>query len=285
MLRDLDLAVSFDGNPSMHDRHRRDAQGNGTASHVQETLKRLVESGKPFRVVTVVRPDTLEEVPAGLCHLHELGVRAVDLSLDLWTHWTAGDGVRLRQLVDQAADLWRQWLPEFGLNWFDSKLGQLARVPVSEEITRCGFGCGEIAVAPSGRLYPCERLIGEDRLDHPLRLPGHALEGDDFLDSAPAAFDRCAACSPCMLNSTCDTTCRCSNFVRTGDVNRPDGLLCILNKATVQAIGRLFAGSPPVNLFQETNLQNERLMLCRMRPTMNQSASRSPSNPVRAARL
>jgi radical SAM protein with 4Fe4S-binding SPASM domain len=172
--------------------------------------------------------------------LHNLGIRDVDLSLNLWIAWTAGDGRRLEKNVAQAARLWRAWLPEFGLNWFDAKVGELAALPQTHEDTRCGFGDGEIAVAPSGRLYPCERLIGEDRLDHPLRLAGHALEGQDFLGSAVAPFKTCTTCSSCVLHSACDTVCRCSNFIRTGNVNRPDGLLCILNKATARAVNELF---------------------------------------------
>ena len=233
---ELDLTVSFDGNPEIHDRNRRDVFGRGSSAAVEHTLRQLLESGRKVRVNVVIRPETLEQLPNGLIYLHNLGVRSVDLSLDLWTRWTAADGLRLEKAVARAAQLWRDWLPEFGLNWFDAKVGDLANLPRTHEDTRCGFGDGEIAVAPSGRLYPCERLIGEDRPDHPLRLPGNALEGRDFLCFAVAPINDCAACSSCALNAACDSDCRCSNFVRTGNVNRPDGLLCMLNKATARAV-------------------------------------------------
>src|SRR5262249_6088851 len=153
----------------------------------------------------------------------------VNLSLDLWTLWSAGDGCRLEKAIHRAAALWRGWLPDFSLNWFDTKAGELAGVSSLQTDTRCGFGDGELAVAPSGRLYPCERLIGEDGPDHRWRLPGHVLDGDDFLNFKTAPFKSCDACSACMLNQVCDARCRCSNLVRSGDANRPDGLLCILN--------------------------------------------------------
>ena len=242
---DLDLAVSFDGNPEIHNRHRRDAHGHGTAATVEATLRQLIGSGKPVRVNAVVRPDTLGEMIGGLVYLHQLGVRQVDFSLDLWTGWTARDGCRLEQLVQEAGALWRQWLPEFSLNWFDVKAGDLAHLPMTEETTRCGFGTGEVAVAPSGRLYPCERLIGEDHPDHPLRLPGHVLEGHDFLGYAPAPFQSCDACTKCALSVACDTLCRCSNFIRRGDVNHPDGLLCLLNKATARTTSQVLASAIP----------------------------------------
>ena len=238
---DLDLAVSCDGIPKAHDAHRVDSVGAGSAARVEATLRRLVEAGRPFRVNAVLRPDTLESVPAGLVYFHGLGIRQIDLSLDLWTTWTAADGRRLEQAIDRAADLWRQWLPEFSLNWFDAKVAALARVAKTEEQVLCGFGETEVAVAPSGRLYPCERLIGEDRSDQPQRLPGHVLDGRDTLGTPPPDFASCAVCSSCLMAGACDTYCRCSNFVRTGDVNRPDGLLCLLNKAAARAVSRVLA--------------------------------------------
>lgn len=240
MTDDLDLAVSFDGTPKIHDRHRRFVHGDGSSALVEQTLRQLIDNGKKVRVNLVVRPDGLNELRDGLIYLHNLGIRHVDLSLDLWTAWTAGDGRRLEDAMIEAAQLWRAWLPEFALNLFDAKVGELAAIPETCEDTRCGFGDGEIAVAPSGRLYPCERLIGEDRPDHPLRLPGHALEGKDFLGFAVASVKKGPACSRCTLNSACDTDCRCSNFVRTGYVDQPDGLLCILNKATALAVSEVF---------------------------------------------
>jgi uncharacterized protein len=245
MTNDLDLAVSCDGLPEIHDRHRRDVQGRGSSALVDRTIRQLIGSGRKTRINMVVRPDTLDELPDGLIYLHDLGIRHVDLSLDLWTAWTAGDGRRLEETVVRAAQLWRAWLPEFALNWFDAKVGDLASLPKTHEATRCGFGDGEIAVAPSGRLYPCERLIGEDRPDHPLRLPGHALDGKDFLGFAIAPMKKSSVCSGCVLNSACDTGCRCSNFVRTGNTDRPDGLLCILNKATARAVSNVFDPEQP----------------------------------------
>ena len=250
LAEDLELAVSFDGSSELHDRQRPDAVGKGSAETVLATLHRLMDSGKRFRVVCVVRPENLEEIPAGLEYLQSIGVREVDLSLDLWVSWSAGDGVRLRSLVGRAASLWHQWLPHFSINWFDAKAAVCAGLPQTEATSRCGFGAGEIAVAPSGRLYPCERLIGEDRPEQPLALPGNALVGENFLSLAPSRFLPCSACSYCALQETCDTFCRCSNFIRTGDANVPDGLLCILNKATTSATAALMRDPLPMPVFQ-----------------------------------
>jgi uncharacterized protein len=246
MADDLELAVSCDGSPSIHDRHRRDVHGKATSASVQETIRRLLNVGKDFRVVTVVRPDNLAELPNGIEFLHALGVRTVDLSLDLWTSWSSSDAHALRALITNLSKLWARWLPDFSLSWFDAKVAELAHLQKTTETVRCGFGDGEIAVAPSGRLYPCERLIGEDRPGNPLCLPGNALEGNNFVDFQAPSFTRCSPCSQCALAFACDTFCRCSNFIRTGDTNRPDGLLCLFNKAVATAVANVLDNCSPV---------------------------------------
>lgn len=242
--KDVTVAVSFDGTPEAHNRHRRDSQGKETAALVEATIRRLLTHGKEVQVVVVVRPDTLGCLPAGIECLYDMGVHHLTLSLDLWTIWRPDDGRVLERVIHRAAQVWASRLPRLSINWFDAKVGALARLPLTEKTIRCGFGDGEIAIAPSGRLYPCERVIGEDPPNHPLRLPGHALEGNDFCGSPLAPFAQCEPCSRCALASACDTTCRCSNFIRTGDVNRPDGLLCLLNKTAARAVADALTTCP-----------------------------------------
>jgi uncharacterized protein len=152
----------------------------------------------------------------------------------------------LETCIDELADLWLHHLPSRSLSWFDVKAAELMGLP-SEETVRCSFGAGEVAVAPSGNLFPCERLIGEDRPENPMRLPGHVLSQPDFLSFAPNPFARCGACSQCALNPMCNTDCRCSNFIRTGNPNKPDGLLCRLNKAISRSTARVLS-SPQITV-------------------------------------
>lgn len=239
---DMEPAVSVDGLPAVHDRHRVDAGGCGTSARVEATVVRLVGAGKAFRAVAVVRPDSLDQLAEGVRRLFALGVPSVELSLDLWTTWTEADASRLEGAVAELGALWRERLPASGLSWFDEALGRRSRL--AGEPTRCGFGVGDIAVAPSGNLYPCERLIGEDHPSNPWRLPGHALSGEDFLAARRATPRGDPACAGCALRASCGTTCRCSNLVRTGDPFRPDGLLCLLERLCsreVLAAGRVRA--------------------------------------------
>ena len=241
---DLDLALSFDGVPEVHDRHRRTAGGQGSSGRVLETLTRLIECGRDFSVVVVVRPDTLSELPAGIRFLRQRGVRHIEPALDLWAPWSEADIEGLQRVIGEAADLWAAGLPTTSIGWFDEKAAQLARVPISAT-ARCGFGRGEVAVAPSGRLYPCERLIGEDAPGSPMVIPADVMDGQDFLALPPPAALARESCDGCEMLGMCNTFCRCSNYVRTGDVRRPDWLLCAWNQACATETARVFEKLAP----------------------------------------
>jgi uncharacterized protein len=238
LTKDLRLAISHDGLTEVHDRHRVTIEGQGTSSRVLETITRLLEGEKEFRVVVVVRPDSIDSLCDGLEFLYNHGVRQFDPSLDLWTTWTVSDGERLKKSIHACAEFWADRLPDCSVSWFDEKAARLSKVP-SNETARCGFGYSEIAVAPSGNLYPCERLIGADDAANPMRLSGHALDGEDFLVYLPVPGKSAAECVECSINAICSTTCRCSNYVRTGDVGRPDGLLCLWDQSCVRETVRV----------------------------------------------
>lgn len=241
MLPDLDLAISHDGTPQIHDRHRRYVDGRSSSAQAEATLRKLLEAGKEVRVVIVARPDNLESLSDGIEYLYAMGVRQIELSLDLWTKWKTEDGPRLETAVLRCAHLWRALLPNLELNWFTEKAARLAGIPLTET-ARCGFGDGQIAVAPSGNLYPCERLIGEDASTNSMRLPGHTLEGLDFLHLPTAAKHSAEECKKCELQALCGTTCCCSNYVRTGKTGEPDGLLCLLEQVCLSATAHALNG-------------------------------------------
>jgi uncharacterized protein len=226
MRPEVHLIVSHDGSPRVHDRHRRGIDGSGTSSLVAASIRRLIDAGKDIGVQMVVRPDTVESVVEGIGFLQSLGVRRIEPSLDLWTRWTPADIERLTIVIAKAADVWRSGLPHNGLGWFDGHLADLCGVPTGGS-ARCGFGNGEIAVAPSGNLYPCERLIGEDAADNPMRLPGHVLDGGDSLLAVSNAH-------------SCASGCQCSNYVRRGDTSREDLLIATVNQVCVQQTQRVF---------------------------------------------
>ncbi len=245
----MSLSISHDGLPEIHDRHRRNLANKATSSKVLNAAQRLLEADQQLNVVMVVRPDTVSALPDGIEHLQKHGLRHFTPSLDLWSQWDAAAADRLEKAIIQCGKLWSKGLPDLSISWFDEKLAKLSDVSTTPT-ARCGFGNGEIAVAPSGTLYPCERLIGEDQPDAQLHL-GHVLDGEDFCGPPPEAPPREDSCTSCTLLESCSTTCRCSNYVRTGDVNRPDGLLCLLDRFCTREAVRVAKRFETANFISE----------------------------------
>lgn len=271
-LPNMNLAVSCDGLPAVHDRHRRLTSGGGSSGKVIATIRMLQQAGRRFRVVMVVRPDTLDKLPEGIEFLKRQGVRRIEPSLDVWTEWSVEDITRLEKVVARCAEIWRKGLPFISIGWFDEKAAQLAGLP-NRQGPRCGFGRGEITVAVSGRLYPCERLVGDDAEDNPMALFGHVLEGEDFLDIEVPAEHPDHACGECAMAAMCNTFCRCSNYVRTGNTRQPDLLLCAFNQACLNETARIVHDSMLLNQPRE----REELSC-----DLNQQASTPPGNKSHA---
>jgi len=230
---DLDLAVSADGTPEVHDLHRRTRHGARTAAAVETFIGDLVRGTIPFTAVTVVRPDTLARLADGLAHLRSLDVARFALSVDLWATWSADDLALLDTTIDRLADLWRSWLPDCGIDLFDTRVALLTRLAKRPGSSRDGFGEGRLAVAPSGRLYPNERLVGEDNAANPLRLPGVLDDYLDFLDlRSPRAPGDDPAAEP-------EGGSRCNNYIRTGSTVASDILLRTLDTAAERAVRRI----------------------------------------------
>ncbi|MBS2034323.1 radical SAM protein [bacterium] len=161
------VAFSVDGLEHDHDRHRPFVSGRASSPVVWKNLE-MAASRLPATIHIVVNPDTLRGVEATVTRLHQLGYRDITLLPNMDTLW---DG-ESRQLARQ---VYR--------NLHQSKTDGLMVGPIYDaqleqpRLKACGFGNGDLAVSPTGALYPCARLVGTDQRE-PLHL-GHVKTGLD----------------------------------------------------------------------------------------------------------
>jgi uncharacterized protein len=229
----VDLAISVDGTPEIHDRYRRFSPELGSSRTVLSTIQKLQAAGKVFRILSVVRPNTLDELPNALRFFQIINANVIELALDLSALWTDGDLVRLEASVAESVEVWREGLPGFVVNWFNQKTLEWTGVLLNSH-GNCLFGDGQIAVAPSGNLYPCERLIGEDHPTNAMRLPGTALDHGPFERLTPPGLPA----QPREMIA-CGLSCACSNVIRTGNPHTPDRLLRHLDRVCMEEVQRV----------------------------------------------
>lgn len=227
------VSVSCDGLPESHDQNRVTISGKGSSQQVYDTIKTLLKNNKLSSVVTVISPDTIVSLADNIRYFISLGIKRIEPNLNLWTKWSLEDLERLKAAIKDTQLVWQENFPEVGITWFDEKLLMLTGHCLPE---LCRFGKGEIAVAPGGALYPCERLIGNDEQSNPFRLPGNIESGEDFLATKEFPSRTSPICDSCGIKDYCSTNCRCANFVRSGKVSQPDKLLCYKEKACIEGI-------------------------------------------------
>ena len=107
---------------------------------------------------------------------------------------------------------------------------------------RCGFGSAELAVAPSGNLYPCERVVGED--DGGELCLGNVRDGFDEVKRfgiLAARGNRDEECADCELGARCMNWCGCVNYGTTGQINSTGGFVCHHEQTVVREADRIGA--------------------------------------------
>ncbi len=248
---DADLAISVDGVPAAHDAARPMAGGRASAARVWEALDLALARRPRLSVISVVDPANVGWLGHSIAALADRGVQRIVLNPNYSTRWCspALDAWRTGYESAAAAYLasYRQGRP-LALNVFDDKI-LLHLGDVGGSLHGCGFGEWDLAVAPSGRLYPCGRAVGADR-DPSLWL-GDVTSGVRRPGRAPARLvaDLPEPCQRCAHRERCASRCSCANREMTGDPLMPGEVLCWHERMSIPIADRVAN-----TLFAESNL-------------------------------
>ncbi len=240
------VVVSLDGDRGAQDAARRFADGSSSFEAVIAGLERARAVLGTRRTISVVHPGNVRRMAESFECLVSLGVNQLSFSIDYSADWTDEDLAALREGFEGITDRVIARHREGQAIVVRPLHGKIRRRIRDQRLptTRCRFGLGEFAVAPSGRLYPCERLIGADgpaeqelaigHVDRGLDLPGvHALRG--------CKNRRREECASCSVSDQCMWWCGCVNHVLTGRVDGVSGTLCETEQIAIAAADRLAA--------------------------------------------
>lgn len=235
------IASSLDGDRAAHDATRRRADGGSSHEQVVRNLRPLLEACPDTKIIAVIDPLNVDHLADSFSFLLSIGARNLSMNVNYEGDWGEQERdrfrVALRALGDRYIEAWRQGLP-FSLNLFDSKIVTHLKGGFSIR-DRCDFGCEELAVAPSGRLYPCDRLVGQDDRDDV--VIGDVWRGIDTVrrDALIEAKNSPAQdCGRCTFVSRCMFWCGCINRAMTGSVGEVSGLLCWFEQRIIEEADR-----------------------------------------------
>ncbi len=240
-LRDagFQIALSCDGTEEAHDRNRLDSRQRGSWTQVVAGLSAALEAELRTRVVLVIDPSTVDVLPDSVEQLVSLGVREFVANVNWEAHW--GDEAVQERWSAAYEELARRWVDGYrrGEPWWisviDDKIATHLRGGYQPH-ELCDMGRRDLVVAPSGRLYPCDRLVGEDDEASPFVM-GDVFTGPDLSRVSEVAAALCNVpgdCLECELRRRCRNRCGCANLALTGRIDRPSEILCIHEQLSIR---------------------------------------------------
>jgi uncharacterized protein len=246
------VAVSLDGIKEAHDATRPFVGGKSSHDAVLKGLKIALKHAPLTEVICVIDPANVKHMFASTKFILEQGVRVLSLSMNYSAAWDEASMAVYEEQMQLVGNLFEERFAggsDIYIASIDGKIvGRLKQG--LKECDRCAFGVGEVAVAPSGNLYPCERLVGEDK--DPRFQIGHIDRGIDKAKIAGINQRRTTldpVCAACEIKDRCMNTCGCSNFMSSGDEAQPGAALCVAEQINAKVADRVarnlfWAGNP-----------------------------------------
>jgi uncharacterized protein len=234
--------VSVDGERETHDKFRVNQAGHGSYDAVLRGLGRLRDAGIAYQLVAVVNVATAATLGRALSACSELGAVKVTFAPNFRDEWDEASVALLREGLRAAGDAWMQMFRAGRQMPIEPLHGKILThlkggIPCP---SRCLLGGTEFCVTPSGRIYPCAQMVGEDRGEQ--LVIGHV---DSGLDRAALAEmqkekDRVEdTCAPCALRDRCQSHCGCRHVALTGKLGEITTALCELESAFIEQADRV----------------------------------------------
>ena len=246
------VGLSLDGNAAMHDALRRFPDGRGSHAASAQALRFFRGTEAGAEVIVVVDPRNVAHLADSVAWLISEDVRHISLNPNFYCEWPEAALAAWQEACERIGDYYieryRQGAP-VRINVIDGKI----RTHLKEGYAacdQCGFGEHEIAIAASGNIYPCERIVADDLCNETLCL-GNVFSGFD-----PARRARILAkrgnnvdeCADCDLRPRCMNWCSCINYATTGAIDQVAGIVCHHEKMVIALADRVGA-----TLYAEAN--------------------------------
>lgn len=241
------LCVSCDGPPEVQDLHRHYRDGRGSSPAVENTLRQVLPVFPLLPVNAVYSQKTLARLPEIVEYLIALGVRNIFLSPDISSPWTRQDAEQLPGIYTAVGKIYTDRLKKkdpVHISLIESKIGLILKQGYQMQ-DKCRMGRGEYAFAPSGNIYPCERLVGSDEgsLHCMGNISGGVIPGRECSGMSCAAAN--PECRDCGIREYCMNWCGCTNYATTGTYDRVSPFICASERAAIGAAMTIIETTEP----------------------------------------
>ena len=244
LLRDhaFHVQISIDGAAPAQDLTRPYQDGRPSHGDVASSLKRLVEENLLEQIVAVIDPATTGWLQGSYRHLASFGAREIYFSPNYLGDWNDEACVRFEVALRELGDAYLETFRQGQLLRLDPLYGKIVSHLIQGKTSprRCGFGAEEMAVAPSGNIYPCDRMVREDdNLAMRIGDVEHGLEQArcDAIQASRRQVD--AECEACDLRPRCMQWCGCAQWETTHGLGGVSPLFCWFERSFIAEADRI----------------------------------------------
>ena len=234
--------TSLDGPAEINDSSRKHRDGGGSYRRVRAGLERLEQAKVAYGIVAVVTRESAPMLGSVVSELLSTNAKRLQLAPNFREAWTVADIAALNSGLRDAGDILidafrRGEQPQ--LDPFHSKI--LTHLQGGMPCpSRCRIAGHEWAVSPSGHIYPCAQMVGEDE-DPALRLgdvdSGLNMERAQLLQRMKDRVEE--TCAECALRDRCQSHCGCRHLALSGELGRINAMLCDTEEAFINAADRV----------------------------------------------
>lgn len=240
----LYFAMSVDGNREQHDTIRCFVDERGSYDRIASKFGEILAFNPYTIAVSVIVPETVEHLASGAQDLFHHGFRYVLQTLDYSAGWTTKDIAALKRQYLEFSDFYFQQLAagkKIYFSPFDERIKTWAQKPYGPG-DLCDLANSQIAIAPSGRIYPCVQFVNSDDGAFQENSIGSVYDGFDETKReyfiAENYRDK-ESCRGCPLYGRCATYCGCINWRATGSLSQVPPIVCEHERMLMPIVDRL----------------------------------------------
>lgn len=250
------VSLSFDGLPSVHDRHRLTILGQGSSQQVTHTIKRFDVAGFLYGIRVTVTADQIPHLPDSIeficSQFHPKRIQVEpSYQLGRWQNAVSAETAQFIEKFRESQERARKW--DKGIFYSAARVGLLTN-------HFCGITQDSFALSPDGNVSACYEVFSEDNpwapvffYGKPEKEKGYRFELEKLNHLREQSIQHREYCKGCFAKWHCAGDCYHKNLSVNRSLEFSGSERCHITReltkdqilANIGAAGGLFWHEPP----------------------------------------
>lgn len=249
----LDVQVSFDGLPAVNDKFRIFPSGRGSHDVVANGIARLKAATGKAVLRGTISPGEAQFSDSVRHMAEDLGGTMIAFEPASGST-TSGKSLDTKEMEtikaewEKVADYFAEHIKKGEIKPVGNLIKLLIQVHKRKKtVYGCTAGHANVAIDPSGDIYPCHRFVGES--DWKMGNLHHGTLNDSIREQfVNNTVDNREPCKSCWVRYTCGGRCAHEAMEATGKITDPDPLRCDLVRHLTELALKLYVRLKPYEL-------------------------------------